>query len=261
MKYAKRERATHIVDSKLQNKPEGTQQQVDTVAMQQSTENIAGVKVTISKPLSEPSGITFLLPGAMIAIREYDSIRNVLVHKNNQVVLSFYTNVLTTKHRAMAMWVKEIFHEYQRQCQTKFEQYNIVGHSVGAKIALLVATHTDISRVSTVVSLDPIDLNPAEFTSGNLKLADATALLCIAWADAGGRGISEKSNPRAIYDTDHAAVATFLEFKDAGHMAFTDNGGGLPGMLMRSGTKEGNSRAHAGTLELVGRFVANRINQ
>jgi hypothetical protein len=223
--------------------------------MQQSMEKLAGIKVTISKPLIEPSAITFLLPGAMIAISEYDAIRDILVHKNNQVVLSFYTNVLTTKHRVMAMWVKEIFNDYQRHAQTNFQQYNIVGHSVGAKIALLVATLTDISRVSIVVSLDPIDLNPAEFTSGRLKLADATASLCIAWACAGGRGISERSSPRAIYDTDPDAVATFVEFKDAGHMAFTDNGGGLPGMLMRSESKEGNSRAHAEALELVKRLL------
>jgi hypothetical protein len=38
-------------------------------------------------------------------------------------------------------------------------------------------------------------------------------------------------------------------------MAFTDNGGGLPGMLMRSESKEGNSRAHAEALELVKRLL------
>jgi hypothetical protein len=48
--------------------------------MQQSTEKLAGIKVTISKPLIEPSGITFLLPGAMIAISEFDAIRDILVH-------------------------------------------------------------------------------------------------------------------------------------------------------------------------------------
>lgn len=219
--------------------------------MEQSTANLAGVTVTISTPRYEPSGITFLLPGAMIAISEYDSIRNALIH-NNRIVLSFFTNVLTTQHRVMAMWVKDIFDDFRQQYRIQqFDKYSIVGHSVGAKVALMVAAHTDKHRVSAVLSLDPIDMNPAEFTSGNIKLANATAPLYITWASAGGMGITNSNNPRAVYQADPAAVARFVEFKDAGHMAYADNGGGLPGMLMRSGTKEGNNRAHTDTLELV----------
>lgn len=229
--------------------------------MQQSTAILAGVNVTITTPPNEPSGITFLLPGAMIAISEYDSIRNVLLHKN-QIVLSFFTNVLTTKHRTMASWVKDIFDVFRRQynVQQKFEKYSIVGHSVGAKIALIVAANADVHRVSTVISLDPIDMNPAEFTSGNIKLVDATASLYITWALAEGTGITTSNNPRAVYDTNPGAVVSFVEFQDAGHMAYTDNGGGLPGLLMRSGTKEGNKRAHIDTLKLVGRLVGKSSN-
>lgn len=224
--------------------------------MQESTATLAGVNVRISKPPNEPSGVTFLLPGAMIAISEYNSIRNVLVKIKNQVVLSFFTNVLTTNHRVMASWVPAIFNAYQRQQQDeKFETYSIVGHSVGAKIALIVATLSDIEHVSTVVSLDPIDMNPCEFTSGTLKLADATSSVYITWASAGGIGITNYNNPRAVYETNPSAVARFVEFKDAGHIAYTDNGGGLPGLLMRRGTKEGNKRAHVDTLELVGWLI------
>jgi pimeloyl-ACP methyl ester carboxylesterase len=151
----------------------------------------------------------------------------------------------------MAIWVRNIFDAYQALHQVNFENYSIVGHSVGAKIALVVACHSDIFRVSTVISLDPIDMNPAEFTSGNIKLADATASLYIAWACAGGAGISARNNPKAIYETNPASLTSFVQYQNAGHMAFTDNGGGLPGMLMRSGSKEGNKRAHAETLQLV----------
>ena len=94
------------------------------MTMNRSTTKLAGVNVTISMPSSnEPSGLTFLLPGAMIAIGEYDSIRNILVKvgKQNQIVLSFYTNVLTTWHRVMAQWVKEIFNDYyKRQTIVRF---------------------------------------------------------------------------------------------------------------------------------------------
>jgi len=220
---------------------------------------LAGVTVTISTPSNEPSGVTFLLPGAMIAISEYESIRDALV-KNDQVVLSFYCNVLTTKHRVMAEWVKNVFDDFQRQYSAqKFNRYSIVGHSVGGKIALLVAAGVDVERVSTVVSLDPIDMNPNEFTSGNVKLADAAASICITWATAGGAGITACNNPRAVYQTDPAAVSIFVTFQDAGHMAYTDNGGGLPGLMMRRGTKEGNSRAHSGTIEIVGRLIKKRL--
>jgi len=219
--------------------------------MQQARVKLAGVNVTVSTPPRNPSSATFLLPGAMISISEYNSIRDVLI-KNNHVVLSFYCNVLTTKHRIMAQSVKNIFDDFKRQYA--FDSYNIVGHSVGAKVALLVATDIDVNRASTVVALDPIDMNPAEFTSGNVKLSNAKSSLYITWATAGGAGITNWNNPRAIYQSDPSAVTRFVDFQDAGHMAYTDNGGGLPGLLMRSGTKEGNKRAHSGTLELVERL-------
>lgn len=221
--------------------------------MQQARVTLAGVSVLVSTPPRKPTNVTFLLPGAMIAISEYDSIRNVLV-KRNHAVLSFYCNVLTTRHRVMATWVQDIFNEFKRQKHIDVDCYNIVGHSVGGKIALLVATDIDVERVSTAIALDPIDMNPAEFTSGNVKLSQANASLYITWATAGGAGITECNNPRAVYESDPSAFTSFVEFQDAGHMAYTDNGGGLPGLLMRSGSKEGNKRAHAGTLELVERL-------
>ena len=225
--------------------------------MEQSSRRLlAGVNVTLSAPSNEPDGVTFLLPGAMIAIQKYNSIRDVLL-KKNQIVLSFYMNVLTKEHRVMAQQVVNIFNDFQQQYSgQRFDSYSIVGHSVGAKVALLVAAHFDVERVSTVVALDPIDMNPPEFTSGNVKLSDATASLCITWATAGGAGITASNNPLAVYRTMPDAVKCFIEFEDGGHMAYADYGGGLPGLLMRSGTKEGNKRTHAGTLELVARFVA-----
>lgn len=220
--------------------------------MKQTTEQLAGVTITISTPTGTAKGVTFLLPGSMIAIGEYNQTRDVLV-KNDQVVLSFFLNVLTTKHRVFAQRVKDVFDAFVERCN--FEKYNIVGHSIGAKVALLVAAVVDVDRVEFVVALDPIDMNPPEFTSGNAKLANAKAALHITWATAGGFGITVSNNPHAVYETDPKAVKSFTKFDDAGHMAYTDHGGGLPGLLMPGGTKAGSKMAHARTLDLVKKLI------
>ena len=64
---------------------------------------------------------------------------------------------------------------YKQRLST-INTYSIVGHSCGGKVALLVASIIDPMRVSAVVALDPVDINPVEFTKNetgpNLPLDD-----------------------------------------------------------------------------------------
>lgn len=166
---------------------------------------LGGVYVTISEP-ENPSGITFLLPGSMLSEASYLSTRRVLHEDCNQIVISFYINVFSKSHDAYAQDVERIFADYMATCQattrkkplsssTLFQGFNIVGHSVGAKIALLCATtpltmkKTPTTRatsktqkqkqqqqqshpnkqphhqVYSVLALDPVDESPCEFTA------------------------------------------------------------------------------------------------
>lgn len=151
-----------------------------SVEPREETKRIAGVNVTLSWPSSkdESRGVTFLLPGAMIAISEYNGLRDVILEQSHLVV-SLYINVLwplRNNHRKHAQDAKRVFDEL-RSMHTSLPNngYSIVGHSAGAKIALLLASITDPKRVSSILALDPVDITPTEFTNEkgtNLPLND-----------------------------------------------------------------------------------------
>jgi hypothetical protein len=167
-----------------------------------------GIWCTVSIPSSSssssvfphPKGITFLIPGALLSESSYLSTRNVL-HGQGQIVISFYVNVFTTSHDTYAAIVPHIFTSFCQIYNYPFQSFSIVGHSVGAKIGLLVATTnnnndernhhsggrhddtttnsfasslqatttttttTSTTRLDTLVALDPVDDHPPEFTN------------------------------------------------------------------------------------------------
>ena len=254
---------------------------------------LAGVKTTISWPVeASPSkvidGVVFLLPGAMISISEYNSLRDIIL-QNNHVVVSFFVNVLypfRDNHRLHAQNVAKIFDELLLRYADRglpSSSYGIVGHSCGAKVGLLVASIVDPSRAAFVLALDPVDMNPIEFTNAkgsNLPLDDdATDLfgdctkgdddnsfvrvsarrqgdetganipLVITCTD-GGLGISKDHDGEAIHKL-HPATSCYRH-KNAGHMSYCDHGGGWAGKLMPDvGTKEGNEKAKQAAQELI----------
>lgn len=134
------------------------------LGMLSSKVSVAGVNVTLSWPsssvdngihdaslisLTPPSsplkGVVFLLPGAMISISEYNNIRNVILEQN-QLVVSLYMNVLwpiRNNHRKHAKNVKKVFDGLKsiyKEELSKINMYTIIGHSVGGKVGLLVAS-------------------------------------------------------------------------------------------------------------------------
>lgn len=230
-------------------------------------ENIAGVRVSISEP-PDPSGITFLVPGSMISEESYLSTRRVL-HEQNQIVIGFFVNVFTKSHDAYAQDVERIFEEYVINNHT-FEGYSIVGHSVGGKIALLAATDpvSDAPSSSSkrpflyhVLALDPVDDYPPEFTNNidenrksnnhgklrnrSLDQHRAQNTIIMTHADSTPAwSLPRAHNAQAIRNTCHKeGKVSLVTHKNAAHMAYTDNGGGIMGWMMRGGTKEGNQAA------------------
>lgn len=231
----------------------------DLVSDAPKESKIAGVSVTVSEPDDAPLGVTFLLPGAMVQLSEYDSTRDVLLERR-QIVIGFFLDVLSFEsHDEMAEKVPRIFKEFLHSYPNLPNSYNVVGHSVGAKLSLLLPAKVDPGSVSTVIALDPVDEHPPEFTNDsgngeNLSLLDTAASIYVTWAKAGGRGISKNHNAKAIYDANSEGI-TFIEHEDAGHMAYTDHGGGLAGVLMRGGTAEGNKNARIAAHDLIRKHI------
>jgi len=216
---------------------------------------LAGVNVTIYEPSSPPSGITFFLTGANTSLVEYKSTIEVLLEQK-QLVVGYYINVFwpptKNNHEIKACRVTAMFDAIGDRYPFELRnEYNIVGHSVGGKIGLLVSTRFDKTRVKTMIALDPVDQNPPVFTlqGGVSDKLDGTAKIVLTLTD-GGNGISEKHNAEAIHKENPLAT-TLVRHKDAGHMAYTDNGGGLFGLLMKGGTNEGNAAARKGGQDII----------
>mmetsp|Transcript_33921 Transcript_33921/g.82030 ORF Transcript_33921/g.82030 Transcript_33921/m.82030 type:complete len:290 (+) Transcript_33921:165-1034(+) len=152
---------------------------------------IDGVNVTLSWPTSKLDadgsssspmikGVAFLLPGAMTSISEYDGLRDIILSRQHLVV-SLFMNVLwppCDNHRKHARDVERVFDGLKStygNLLSDIDAYAVVGHSVGAKVALLVASVVDPTRVKAVLALDPVDINPVEFSKMrgmNLPLND-----------------------------------------------------------------------------------------
>ncbi|KAL7462811.1 hypothetical protein ACHAXS_003187 [Conticribra weissflogii] len=190
---------------------------------------VADQPVIIYKPKGSVSGLTFVLTAANIPLSKYQSIIDALSSINHAVV-GFFINVaspIANNHRMKAERIPIIFSALKAEFQVK--NYNIVGHSVGGKIALLTAAlHDDGNLIRNVISLDPVDQTPVEFThakdSGieNLSLEKSQADITITFTDSGyfilkshtGREI-QKNNPST----------KLILHRNTCHMVYCDDGG------------------------------------
>lgn len=230
-------------------------------------------------------GVTFLLPGAMISISEFNSVRDIII-EHDHLVVSTFMNVmwpLANNHRKHAKDVKKIFDELKATFQNELRnisRYNLIGHSVGAKVSLLVASIIDSKRVKAILALDPVDIGPTEFTKSkgsNLPLGDEVtqsdgedgvihiqktsdetgideahhSIPIILTCTDGGLGIPKSHNACAIHEF-HPATKCYRH-EHAGHLCYYDHGGGkMAKMLMPDiGTKEGNQKARDDAYNLV----------
>merc|ERR1712176_890724 len=121
----------------------------------------------------------------------------------NQLVVGIPINVLFKKNnqRKKAQKIKEIFDELKDGYPSLPNKYYIVGHSVGAQVALLVASSYDKERVSMILALDPVDLLETSFTNKddkpNESLVDLPTKIVMTLTDCGD-GFSDEQNAVAI---------------------------------------------------------------
>lgn len=230
---------------------------------------LAGIPVTLSEP-EQPTGVTFLLPGAMLSEASYISTRKIL-HEQNQVVISFYINVFTKSHDNYAKDVVRIHEAFCRDHAEKQISFNIVGHSVGGKIALLCATNppntttttttAKPSQLGTILALDPVDTNPSQFTNSQanasnryLPLHHAREVLVTFAPSTPKWAIPIAHNAEAIVTWSNHKVPLKVH-TDAAHMAYTDDGGGMMGWMMQGGTKQGNQAARRDVHDMIRKYI------
>jgi hypothetical protein len=215
----------------------------------------------------------------MVSISEYNGLRDVILQQKNLVVSMFMNPLwpLRNNHRKHAHDVKCVVQELNEEFSNLPSSYAIVGHSMGGKVALLCASVVDRINVKAVLALDPVDMNPAEFTNENgenLTLNDDPGdndnggqtrinaaesphhIPIVLTCTDGGLGISKLHDGEAIHKL-HPNTE-YHRHEHAGHMAYCDHGGGWAGKLIPDiGTSKGNENATKSAHELIRKILGN----
>ena len=134
--------------------------------MATSTEDSISKKynVSISKPTGAPVAVTVFLPGTLLQLKDYKTMVDALIGQK-QLVIGFNTlNPFTGgSHAEMAEKVAKVvaaicaLEQFQ---SLRDKKYNIMGHSLGGKVALMVATKFDKDNVGKVIAFDPVGAKP-----------------------------------------------------------------------------------------------------
>ena len=155
-----------------------------------------------------------------------------------------YTN-LNPNHREKAERLPAMFEELK--AEFRVHKYDIVGHSIGGKIALLAAAlyDADENKIRSIVALDPVDQTPAEFTNpgqlkrsllsksadgaasgkANLSLEDTDAAITVTCTDT-GYWIKKQHNGREIQRLNPKNVRLVMQ-RNSHHMVYCDDDGVL----------------------------------
>ena len=220
-------------------------------------------------PRSKVSGLTFVITAANLPLSKYASIISAL-NSADHVVVGLYINALNPLqvnklHRMKAERIASMFHELSDEF--KVNQYDIVGHSVGGKIALLAAAlYDDENLIRKILALDPVDQTPVEFTNdsamkqamqkdsakgrSNLSLSKSKADIVITCTES-GYFVSAKHNGREIQKNNPSAK--LIMHRNSCHMVYTDDGGTISWKaLMGNGTSSDRNQAVKDeTLQLI----------
>jgi pimeloyl-ACP methyl ester carboxylesterase len=186
-------------------------------------------------------GVTVFLPGTSILgigpnLESYESTINVLLEMN-QLVIGFNRlrpSILHPQmsHDKMAERVRDVVAAIRDlgkyPCLVNKEEYSIVGHSLGGKVALMVAAKFDVKNIIRVIALDPVDEMDPQFTTTppmiNLGVASARIYLRQS-AQRGYLTPSDGRNAAAIRNAfPHMFEDDFQVALDAKayHMSYTD---------------------------------------
>lgn len=243
----------------VQDDPDGAQRRT-----------VADQPVVIYKPTSKTggsqraAGLTFVITAVSMPLSKYTSIIEALLSLNH-VVVGIYVNSLTTEqHRTKAERIPQIFAELSTEGGSPtrgLKKYGIVGHSIGAKIALLTAALYDEERdIATIIALDPVDQSPPEFTNApltsgkkgrdNLKLKAGGADITLTCTDS-GYWIKKAHNARGIHN--HNPATKLIMHRNTPHMVYCDDDGVISWKALMGAGKspDRNAAVKAETLALV----------
>jgi len=199
-------------------------------------------------------GLTILLTGFLLSPTDYQTTIDLLLSKKQTVISIAITNAGDDTAIHVRDTVDAYLASNPDRGGNKPHSYNIIGHSAGGKIALVVAAETDKLRVGTVIALDPVDDNEPRFTNTdperNIDLDGAKADIYMTYTD-GGTGIGPENNAMAI----HGANPTTTVYRDvnSSHMCYCDDGGSTVARLSRMfyRPKSGDDEAFAHAQEWV----------
>lgn len=236
--------------------------------------DVADHPVVIFRPKKgKVVGMTFVVTASNIPISKYTSIINELTSVDH-VVIGIYVNAITLNrnaHRMKAEAIPRIFEELKSDF--RINKYDIVGHSIGGKIALLTAAlYDEENLIRSIVALDPVDQHPVEFTNesqlkqtlggggatddknakkSNLSLATSKADITLTFTDS-GPFVGKKHNAREIQKKNPTAVKLVLH-RNTHHMVYTDEGGVLSwkALMGKGQSSDRNVAIKAETLQLI----------
>jgi len=195
-------------------------------------------KVKIFKPEEEgtATGITVFLPGTLLKLEEYSSTYDVLVEQN-QIVIAFEKMnpfpFFGRSHKKMAEDVASVVREFLaiEEFSTLPSKYNIVGHSLGGKVALMVAARYDIDNTKKIIALDPVDEKPRELTAPKLNPntnlgASMAEEIHLFQSEKGGDGLiplcPKRSNASVVKELYPDQITSLEISEGAGHMSYKD---------------------------------------
>jgi len=206
-------------------------------------------EVEIFKPESgTPSGITVFLPGTLLKLHTFESTYNVLLEKN-QIVIGFTKMnpfpIVGRSHKKMAEDAANVVKEFRalEGNENLPEKYNVVGHSLGGKVALMLAAKYDIENIKNVIALDPVDEKPTEITNRNpskrTNLDDSQAeSIHLFQSEKGGDGFfaqcPKDTNASVVKEIYPDKITSFKINDDAVHMAYVDGKDGDAGESARA---------------------------
>lgn len=246
---------------------------------------INGQSVVLYHPEEAPVGTTFFCTGAMSFLSIYDTLIEALLEQN-QLVVGIFSNVFSpseNNHEYRAEKIPQVFDALQENYPDLPETYNLVGHSVGGKISLLVAARYDTERVSTVIALDPVDQNPPVFTNINLfssidnnnntaanltlgkrpfhneNLTDSDATIVLTQS-----GIYDEPCNADMFNSAHNAAAIhflnpdtiYIKHENSSHIAYTDLNPRFWRRLIPPGDSDANAFAKEDAVSLIQKFIS-----
>jgi dienelactone hydrolase len=106
------------------------------------------------------------------------------------------------------------------------DRYNIVGHSIGGKIALLVAAlHNSDHSLRAIVALDPCDQSPSEFTQKAIGVKNLDLMssdVDITLTHTGSGFFIKKEHNAEVIQRYNRSKFKLVKHYGAGHMAYCD---------------------------------------